>query len=66
MTRFTKVELIQLDQLLKEMNSENTHQSSDVAWNIWKSYTMLKLNHCIAKKDLIFHKKAKLTLTKFN
>ena len=36
------VELKQLDQLLKEMNRENTHRSSDVTWNVWKSYTAAK------------------------
>ena len=39
MARFANVELKQLDQLLKEKNSQNTHRSSDVTWDVWKSYT---------------------------
>ena len=42
MVRFTNVELKQLDQLLKKMNSENTHWSSDEAWHVWKSYAAAK------------------------
>ena len=42
MARFANVELKQLDQLLKEKNSQNTHRSSDVAWDVWKSYTANK------------------------
>ena len=42
MAHFPNVELKQLDQLLKEMNSGNTHRSSKVTWNIWKSYTAPK------------------------
>ena len=33
MARSTNVKPKQLDQLLKEMNSQNTHQSLNVAWN---------------------------------
>ena len=32
MARFANAELKQIDQLLKEMNSENTHRSLGVAW----------------------------------
>ena len=39
MVRFTDVELNQLDQLLKEMNSENTHRLSDVTWNVLCSFS---------------------------
>ena len=42
MAHFLNVELKQLDQLLKEMNSENTHRSSKVTWNVSKSYTAPK------------------------
>ena len=45
MAHFPNVELKQLDQLLKEMNSGNTHRSSKVTWNIWKSYTAPKVIH---------------------
>ena len=42
MAHFLNGELKQLDQLLKEMNNENTHRSSKVTWNVWKSYTAPK------------------------
>ena len=38
MACFANVELKQIDQLLKEMNSENTHRSLDVAWNVLFSF----------------------------
>ena len=37
MACFPNVELKQLDELLKEMNSEITHHSPDVTWNVRKS-----------------------------
>ena len=42
MAHFLNGEWKQLDQLLKEMNNENTHRSSKVTWNVWKSYTAPK------------------------
>ena len=39
MARFANVKLKQLDQLLKEMNSENTSLSSNVAWNVLFSFS---------------------------
>ena len=36
------VKLKQLDQLLKTMNSENTHWLSNVTWDVWKSYIAAK------------------------
>ena len=39
---FANVELKQLDQLLKEMNSENNHWSSDMGWKVWKNIKLVK------------------------
>ena len=63
MACLANVELKQLDQLLKEMNRENTNRSSNLAWNVLFSFSY----PCgLVKKYLTFHKTARLTLAKSN
>ena len=55
MACFANVELKQVDQLLKEISSENTHRSFDVAWNVWKRFLgMIKQLLDAAMTDIKF------------